>query len=72
MLLQLPMIHITRGTTFINTSPPHERTFLVKKVEDLKQMDPNSTETQTNNLINHYRNRPKMFLIIHLQILLQS
>ena len=25
-------------------------------------MDPHSTEIQTNNLINHYRNRPKMFL----------
>ena len=31
LLLQLPMIYMTRGTTFINTSPPHERTFLVKK-----------------------------------------
>ena len=31
LLLQLPVIYTTRGTTFINTSPPHERTFLVKK-----------------------------------------
>ena len=31
LLLQLPMTHMTRGTTFINTSPPHERTFVVKK-----------------------------------------
>ena len=31
-------------------------------MEDLKQMDPHSTEIQTNNLINCYRNRPKMFL----------
>ena len=31
-------------------------------MEDLKQMDPHSTEIQTNNLINHYRNRPNMFL----------
>ena len=34
LLLQLPM---TRGTTFINTSPPHERVFLVKKMEDIKK-----------------------------------
>ena len=25
-------------------------------------MDPHSTEIETDNLINHYRNRPKMFL----------
>ena len=36
--------------------------FLLKKMEDLKQMDPHSTEIQTNNLINRYRNRPKMLL----------
>ena len=53
---------MTRGTTFINTSLPHERTFLVKKMEDLKKIDLHSTEIQTNNLINHYKNRPKMFL----------
>ena len=37
LLLQLPMIYMTRGTTFMNTFPPHKRTFLVKKVEDLKK-----------------------------------
>ena len=30
-LLHLPVINMTRGTTFINTTPPHKRTFLVKK-----------------------------------------
>ena len=30
LLLHLPMIYMTRGTTFINTSPPHESTFLLK------------------------------------------
>ena len=44
LLLQLPVIYATRGTTFINISPPHGRTFLVKKMEVLTQMDPNSTE----------------------------
>ena len=62
LLLQLPMIYMSRGTTFINTSAPHERTFLVKKNESSEKMDPHSTEIQRNNLINHYRNRPKMFL----------
>ena len=37
LLFQLPRIYMTRGTTFINTSPPHERIFLVKKMEDLKK-----------------------------------
>ena len=31
------MIYMTRGTTFINTSPSHKRTFLVKKMEDLNK-----------------------------------
>ena len=62
LLLQLQMIYMIRGTTFINTSPPHERIFLVKKMGGLKKIYPHSTEIQTNNLINHYRNRPKMFL----------
>ena len=31
LLLQFPMIYMTRGTTFIKTSAPYERTFLVKK-----------------------------------------
>ena len=35
---------------------------MLKKEEDLKKIDPHSTEVQTNNLINHYKNRPKMFL----------
>ena len=31
LLLQLPMIYMTRGTVFVNTSPPCKRIFLVKK-----------------------------------------
>ena len=31
-------------------------------MEDLKKIDPHSTEIQRNNLINHYKNRPKIFL----------
>ena len=37
LLLQLPMIYMTRGTTFINTSPSHKRTFPVKTMEDLNK-----------------------------------
>ena len=31
LLLQLPVIYMTMGATFINTSPSHERTFPVNK-----------------------------------------
>ena len=31
-------------------------------MEDLKKIDPHSTEIQTNNLINHYKNTPTLFL----------
>ena len=57
------MIYMTRETTFLNTSPPHKRTFFVTKYgRSEKKIDPHSTEIQTNNLSNHYKNRPKMFL----------
>ena len=52
------MTFMSRESVFINTSPPNERTFLVKSKKELEQLDPESTDIAVDNLICHYQNRP--------------
>ncbi|KAJ8050261.1 hypothetical protein HOLleu_03395 [Holothuria leucospilota] len=59
MLLQLPITRSTRSILFINTSPPDERTFLIKSSEMLKQMDHDDTNIESSN-IDRYKRRPKL------------
>ena len=40
LLLQAAMTFMSRESVFINTSPPSERTFLVKSKKELEQLDP--------------------------------
>ena len=58
LLLQAAMTFMSRDSVFINTSPPSERTFLVKSKKELEQMDPDSTDIAVDNLICCYQNRP--------------
>ena len=58
LLLQIPMTFMTRECIFINTSPAEERTFLVKDKKSLEQMDPQSTDIQVDNIVQHYCRRP--------------
>ena len=58
LLLQAAMTFMSREPVFINTSPPSERTFLVKSKKQLEQLDPDSTDIAVDNLICHYQNRP--------------
>ena len=58
LLLQAAMTFMSRESVFINTSPPSERTFLVKSKKQLEQLDPDSTDSAVDNLICHYQNRP--------------
>ena len=58
LILQAPMTFMSRESVFINTSPPSERTFLVKSKTQLEQLDPHSTDIAVDNLIRHYQNRP--------------
>ena len=51
MLLQLNMTYMSWEGIFLNTSPPDERTFLIKERQTLECMDPESTEIQANNII---------------------
>ena len=61
MLLQLNMTYMSWEGIFLNTSPPDKRTFLIKDKRTLESMDPESTEIQANNIINHYKNHPNIF-----------
>ena len=58
LLLQAAMTFMSREPVFINTSPPSERTFLVKSKKQLEQLDPDSTDFVVDNLIHRYQNRP--------------
>ena len=58
LFLQAAMTFMSRESVFINTSPPSERTFLVKSKKDLEQMDPESTDIAVDNFIRHYQKRP--------------
>ena len=58
LLLQAAMRFMSRDSVFINTSPPSERTFLVKSKKELEQMDPDSNDIAVDNLIHRYQNRP--------------
>lgn len=45
---------------FINTSPPEERTVLLKPNDVLEKMAKNSTDIQTDNILKQYTRRPKV------------
>ena len=49
----------TRDFQFISTSPPDERTFLLKKLDKLKEMPDNLSDIESDNVIKHYQRRPK-------------
>lgn len=51
LVLQMPMRRSTRECQFINTSHPDERTFLLKKLEKLKDLPDNSHDIESDNII---------------------
>ncbi len=59
LVLQMPLTRMSRECVFIPTSPPDERTFVVKDAEDLKNMKADSTDIRKLNIIDHYVKRPK-------------
>ena len=59
LILQLAVTRSTRSVVFISTSPPEERTFLLKSKETLEQMDKNSTDIESSNEVSRYKKRPK-------------
>ena len=59
LILQLPLTKASREVVFINTSPPEERTFLLKDRESLESLPASSTNIEASNIIEIYSKRPK-------------
>ncbi|CAC5394594.1 unnamed protein product [Mytilus coruscus] len=59
LTLQMPLTIATREVVFINTSPRHKRTFLLKQSSALEKFCPESTEIKSDNDIKRYSRRPK-------------
>ena len=59
LALQMAVTRMSRESTFIPTSPPDERTFLLKDYATLKQMDPESDDIQSHNILSEYEHRPR-------------
>lgn len=51
LVLQIPMRRSSREFQFINTSQPDERTFLLKKLDNLKELP----DIESDNLIKRYQ-----------------
>ena len=59
LVLQIPLRRSSRDVQFISTSPPDERTFLIKKLEKLKELPDGSHDIESDNIIKRYQRRPK-------------
>lgn len=59
-LLQLPITKLSRSVVFKNTSPPEERTFLLKSKEKLQQMQLHNTDIECSNVIKQYSIRSRL------------
>ena len=57
--MQMAVTRMSRDVSFISTSPADERTFLLKDYATLKDMDPESYDIQSHNLLSEYEHRPK-------------
>ncbi|KAL9965207.1 hypothetical protein ACROYT_G028978 [Oculina patagonica] len=59
LVLQMPLRRSTRDFQFTNTSHPDERTFLLKKIDKLRELPDTSPDIESDNIIKRYQRRPK-------------
>ena len=59
LALQMAVTRMNRESTFMPTPPPDERTFLLKDYATLKEMDPESDDIQSHNVLPEYEHRPR-------------
>ena len=59
LVLQIPLRRSSRDVQFISTSPPDDRTFLIKRLEKLKELPDSSQDIESDNIIKRYQRRPK-------------
>ena len=57
--LQMPLTKCTRDIVFINTSVPEERIFLLKPKAVLDELPAESTDVESENVIQRYSKRPR-------------
>ena len=57
LLLGIPITQMSREVVFINTAPIEERTFLLKSMDEIKKLDPESTDVISSNMITTYQKR---------------
>ena len=57
LLLGIPITQMSREVFFINTAPIDERTFVLKSMEEIKEMDPESTDVMSSNILTAYIKR---------------
>ena len=57
--LQMPLTKCTRDIVFINTSVPEERIFLLKPKAALDELSAESTNVESDNVIQRYSKRPR-------------
>ena len=57
--LQIPLTKCTRDIVFVNTSVPEERIFLLKSKAALDELPAESTDVESDNVIQRYSKRPK-------------
>ena len=57
--LQIPLLKCTRDIVFVNTSVPDERIFLLKPKAALDELPAESTDVESDNVIQRYSKRPK-------------
>ena len=55
----MPLTKCTRGIVFVNTSVPKERIFLLKPKAALDELPAESTNVESDNVIQRYSKRPK-------------
>ena len=59
LALQIPLTNCTRDIVFISTSTPAERIFLLKPKSVLDELPAESTDIESDNIIQRYSKRPK-------------
>ena len=57
--LQIPLTKCTRDIVFINTSVPEERIFMLKPKAALDELPGESTDVESDNVIQRYSKRPR-------------
>lgn len=59
LVLQIPLKPSSCDVQFIDTAPPDESTFSIKKLEKLKHLPDSSHDIESDNIKKRYERRPK-------------